>query len=65
MGETQKRKTRTSTQVKERYNQKTYTRIQASLPKDLAARFKEKCENDGIPQEQIIKKAVIDFLGDE
>ena len=65
MGETLKRKTRTSTQVKRRYNEKTYDMVRASLPKDLVARFKAKCEADGIPQAQIIKRAVIDFLGDE
>lgn len=64
MAETTKRKTYTSTQVKQRYNQKVYSRLQISLPKDLVARFKEKCEADGIPQAQVIKKAVIDFLGE-
>ena len=62
MAETTKRKTYTSTQVKQRYNQKVYSRLQISLPKDLVARFKAKCEADGIPQAQVIKKAVIDFL---
>lgn len=62
MAETTKRKTYTSTQVKQRYNQKVYSRLQISLPKDLVARFKAKCEADGIPQAQVIKKAVVDFL---
>lgn len=57
-----KRKTHTSTAVKRRYNDKTYTMVRASLPKDLVARFKAKCETDGIPQAQVIKKAVVDFL---
>ena len=65
MEETQKRKTHTSTAVKRRYNDKTYTTVRASLPKDLVARFKAKCEADGIPQAQVIKKAIVDFLGDE
>lgn len=57
-----KRKTHTSTAVKRRYNDKTYTMVRASLPKELVARFKAKCEADGIPQAQVIKKAVVDFL---
>ncbi len=34
---------------------KTYDMVRASLPKDLVARFKAKCEADGIPQAQVIK----------
>lgn len=64
MDEQPKRKTHTSTAVKNRYNQKTYTVVKASLPKDLAARFKEKCIADGISQAQVIKKAVEEFLGE-
>ena len=63
MEEAPKRKTHTSTAVKRRYNEKTYDMVRASLPKDLVSRFKEKCEADGVPQ--IIKKAIVDFLGDE
>ena len=57
-----KRKTRTSTEVKRRYNEKTYTLISASVPKEKAASFKAKCAAEGIPQAQIIKKAIEDFL---
>ena len=57
-----KRKTKTSTEVKRRYNDKTYTQISASVPKETAAAFKEKCAAEGIPQAQIIKKAIEDFL---
>lgn len=57
-----KRKTTTSTEVKRRYNEKTYTQIAASVPKETAAAFKEKCAAEGIPQAQIIKKAIEDFL---
>ena len=57
-----KRKTRTSTEVKRRYNEKTYTLISASVPKEMAAAFKAKCAAEGIPQAQIIKKAIEDFL---
>lgn len=57
-----KRKTRTSTEVKRRYNEKAYTLISASVPKETAAAFKAKCAAEGIPQAQIIKKAIEDFL---
>ena len=57
-----KRKTRTSTEVKRRYNEKTYTLISASVPKETAAAFKAKCAAEGIPQAQIIKTAIEDFL---
>ncbi len=59
---TEKRKTTTSTQVKARYNKKVYDRIAVSVPKSIAAAFKEKCAEEGIPQAQIIKKAIMDFL---
>lgn len=57
-----KRKPHTSTEVKRRYNEKTYTLISASVPKETAAAFKAKCAAEGIPQAQIIKKAIEDFL---
>ena len=58
----EKRKTRTSTEVKRRYNEKTYTLISASVPKETAAAFEAKCADEGIPHAQIIKKAIEDFL---
>ena len=57
-----KRKTKTSTAVKTRYNEKVYDNISARVPKELAAAFKEKCAAEGIPQAQIIKMARGDFL---
>ena len=58
----EKRKTSTSTAVKRRYNEKTYTQIVASVPKEMAAEFKKKCKEEGIPQAQIIKQAIESFL---
>ena len=43
----EKRKTKTSTAVKTRYNEKVYDVISARVPKELAAAFKEKCAADG------------------
>lgn len=58
------RKTRTSSTVKNRYNKKVYTTVAAAIPKDMAAAFKAKCEAEGIPQAQIIKAAIQQFLGE-
>lgn len=60
----EKRKTHTSTEVKRRYNEKTYSPIHVNLPKDLVAAFKEKCKAEGISQAQVIKKAIEDFLAE-
>lgn len=60
-----KRKTRTSTAVKQRYNQKTYTPITAMLPKDLAAAFKARCAERGVSQASVVKAAVKRFLEEE
>ncbi|MCM1364691.1 MAG: ribbon-helix-helix protein, CopG family [Faecalibacterium sp.] len=62
--ETQKRKTHTSTDVKRRYNEKNYSVVRASLPKEMVVHFKEKCQKQGISQAQIIRKAVEDFLNE-
>ncbi len=64
MEEQKKRKTKTSSAVKNRYNSKVYDRITACIPKELAAAFKEKCAVKGIPQSQIIRKAIDDFTSD-
>lgn len=57
-----KRKTKTSSAVKQRYNEKVYDVISARIPKDLAAAFKEKCTANGVSQAQIIKAAIEAFL---
>lgn len=57
-----RRKTKTSTEVKSRYNQKTYDVISVRVPKELAAAFREKCDTEGAVQAQIIKKAIEEFL---
>ena len=61
MSET-KRKTKTSTEVKARYNQKTYDIVSVRVPKEMAQAFKEKCAADGVPQAQVIKQAIEEFL---
>ena len=64
MEEAKKRKTKTSTEVKARYNNKVYEQIAVRVPKDMAAAFKEKCNETGISQAQIIKNAIEDFLSE-
>lgn len=60
-----KRKTKTSSAVKNRYNQKVYGSIIVRVPKDMAEAFKTKCSDMNIPQAQIIKKAIEEFLENE
>ena len=60
-----KRKTKTSTQVKAKYNQKAYDVISIRIPKETASAFKNKCAAEGVPQAQVIKQAIADFLASE
>ncbi len=60
--EVKARKTTTSTAVKQRYLDKAYDVISVRVPKDLAARFKEKCQQTGDSQAGIIKKAIEEYL---
>lgn len=55
-------KTTTSTEVKRRYNNKVYTKIQAELPKDLVADFRAACQAQGVSQASVLRKAIEDFL---
>lgn len=65
MAEQPKRKTKTSSEVKNRYNKKVYDSITVRVPKDLAQAFKQKCNEQVIPQAQIVKKAINDFLNEQ
>lgn len=62
MEERKKRKTTTSTAVKRRYNEKTYTLISVRVPKELAKAFMEKCARQKIAQAQVVKRAIRQFL---
>lgn len=61
----EKKKSRTSTAVKRRYNEKNYTITSFAAPKDLAAEFKEKCKRENVSQASIFKEAMERFLKDE
>ena len=56
------KKSRTSTEVKNRYNKKTYEQINIRIPKETANKFKEKCKEKQIPQAQIFKEAIEKFI---
>lgn len=60
--EEKKRKTKTSSAVKNRYNNKVYDSVIVCVPKEMAEKFKAKCIAEGIPQAQIVKKAIEEFL---
>lgn len=60
--ETPKRKTKTSSAVKNRYNKKVYDQIAIKIPKELASAFKEKCIADEVSQAQVLKKAIEEYL---
>lgn len=57
-----KKKHTTSTAVKYRYNQKTYSQIACLLPKQLVADFKAKCKENGEPQARVIRRALEEYL---
>lgn len=57
-----KRKTKTSTEVKRRYNAKTYTQLALSVKKEVAEAYKAKCKENGIPYSQPLQQAILDYL---
>ena len=60
-----RRKTTTSTEVKRRYNEKVYSKVQAALPKDVVTAFRAKCAEKNISQASVILKGIEDFLREE
>lgn len=60
----EKRKTKTSSAVKNRYNNRVYGSIIVRIPKEMAEAFKEKCAVAGTAQAQVIKKAIEQFLAE-
>ena len=56
----EKRKTKTSSAVKNR----VYGSIIVRVPKEMAEAFKEKCAATGTAQAQVIKKAIEQFLAE-
>lgn len=58
MAQVVKRKSKTSSEVKNRYNRKTYTYIQVGLHKDVATAYKAKCKELGIEYSRALHDAV-------
>ena len=56
------RKTKTSSAVKDRYNNKVYDNVSFRAPKELVAEFKQKCKENGTSQAQIFKNAMQEYL---
>lgn len=60
------RKTKTSSEVKNRYNAKTYKRFTVSVKKEIAEQFEKKLEDEGIEHYSTIFHEAIDkFLNGE
>lgn len=60
-----KTKTQTSSEVKQRYNKKTYTRIAFDLRKEKAEAYKTKCKEKNISYSEPLHQAVDKFLKDK
>lgn len=65
MATEKKKKTHTSTEVKNRYNKKTYTRISLSVKNDIAEKYKAKCKEKNIPYVAPLHEAINNFLSNE
>lgn len=58
----EKKKTFTSAEVKRRYNEKVYSQISFSAPKDLVEEFRELCKEMGISQASVFKRFIGEFI---
>lgn len=54
---------KTSSEVKARWNAANYDRIVLYLPKEDAAAYKAKCEEEGKTLSDVPKEAIYKFLG--
>ena len=54
---------RSTIESKQKWNSEKYTQIKVSVPKDLAAEFKEKCKVSNVTMASVIKKAMSGFCG--
>jgi metal-responsive CopG/Arc/MetJ family transcriptional regulator len=53
---------KTSTEAKRKFNQKTYTRVLADLPKEMVAKFKEKVKANGTTVAEVIRAMIQEYL---
>ena len=56
---------KTSWQVKQKYNERVYARIGVQLDRELVEKFKEKCERYETSQASVIREAIEKFLAEE
>lgn len=54
-----------TTAVKAKYNAKAYAVISFRVPKVMASAFRTQCEAQGVPQAQIFKRAIQDFMSEK
>lgn len=57
-----KRKTHTSSEVKMRYNKKTYSQINLLVRKEIAEEYRAKCKELGIPYSKPLHDAINEFI---
>ena len=53
---------KTSTDVKNRWNAKHYSQLTFRLEKNLVEKFKKKCKSENIPMAEILRDAIRKFL---
>ena len=61
----EKRRTKTSSTVKNRYASKVYGTVLIKVDKSLVEAFKQKCKENGVSQAQILKEAMERFLEED
>ncbi len=59
-----KRKTKTSAAAVAKYQKRVYATLFARLPKELVYAFRERCEQNGDSQAQILRRAVEAYLSE-
>lgn len=53
---------KTSWQVKDKYNRKTYMKLTPQIPRDLYEKFDAKCKSEGISMTEVIRKGMEKFI---
>ena len=56
---------KTSSAVKNKWNEKHYGRISIMVEKELVEAFKEKCKEDGVPMARVFREAMKAYLEKE
>jgi uncharacterized protein (DUF4415 family) len=59
-----KRKTTTSTAVKQRYIKKMYSPITVRLPKELVSEFRQSVKSNGFTIAEVVRNAVTQFIAE-